>query len=216
LAEERSDIYNGKEKKAAREAMLCKWQRSWESPSEKGRWTYRLIKDGKPWFQRKHGEVSFHLCQVLTNHGCFNKYLRKYGKRGTDECAHCGSSPDSAEHAVFLWDAWYHWRREACVYLEVDQLTPDNIVGIMLESKRKWLRIENLLTKIMMCREEEERRVQHGSLVQTVWSRIQGREVSRTDAENTTSKPMHVSRGRLVQETGLGRQNNNKKPTAIK
>lgn len=61
LAEERSDLYNGAEKNATREAMLCKWQRSWESPSECGRWIFRLIKDVRPWFQRKYGEVSFHL-----------------------------------------------------------------------------------------------------------------------------------------------------------
>lgn len=162
LAEERTDIYNGTEKKAAREAMLSKWQRSWESPSECGRWNFRLMQDVRPWFLRKHGEVSFHLCQVLTNHGCFNEYLRKYGKRETDECAHCEASPDSAERAVFSCDAWHLWRREACVYLEVDQLTPENIVGLMLESKEKWLRIEQLLTKIMSCREEKERQVQRG------------------------------------------------------
>lgn len=137
LAEERTAIYNGAEKKAVREEILRKWQNSWASPSEKGRWTFRLIKDVRTWFRRTHGEVSFHLSQVLTNHGCFNEYLHKYGKRETNECAHCGATPDSAEHAVFLCDAWYHWRREACVYLEVDQLTPDNIIDTMLESKNK-------------------------------------------------------------------------------
>lgn len=37
----------------------------------------------------------------------------------------------------------------------------------MLESKKKWLRIEHLLTKIMRCREEEERRVHTVEEVET-------------------------------------------------
>lgn len=160
LAEERMNLYSGLQKEAAREIALSKWQRSWEAPTQNGRWTFRLIKDVKPWIQRKHGEVSFHLSQVLTNHGCFNQYLMKYGKRETDECAHCGASPDSAEHAVFECDAWHHWRHEACIYLGVDQLTPDNMVSTMLVSKEAWTRVDELITKIMMRREAEERRLE--------------------------------------------------------
>jgi len=162
LAEERRSIYNGAEKEATRETLLTKWQQSWES-SEKGRWTYRLIKNVKPWFNRKHGEVSFPLCQVLTNHGCFNEYLQKYVKRDTNDCALCGARPDSAEHAVFSCDAWHHLRREACVYLGVDEIIPDNITDIMLTSKKSWSRIEELCTKVMMCREDIERKEQQGA-----------------------------------------------------
>jgi len=79
LAKERSNQYNGVERKTAIDIMLAGWQRSWEAPTEKGRWTYRLIREVKPWFERKHGEVSFHLSQVFTNHGCFNEYLKKWG-----------------------------------------------------------------------------------------------------------------------------------------
>jgi len=32
----------------------------------------------------------------------------------------------------------------------------------MLESKEAWHRVEKLLSRIMMCREEEERRALHG------------------------------------------------------
>jgi len=163
LAKERSNQYNGVERKTAIDIMLAGWQRSWEAPTEKGRWTYRLIREVKPWFERKHGEVSFHLSQVFPNHGCFNEYLKKYGKRETDECRHCGVRPDTADHAVFCCDAWFQWRRKACVYLKVEQLTLDNLVGIMLESKEAWIRVEQLLTRIMKCREEEEKRLaQHG------------------------------------------------------
>jgi len=50
-------------------------------------------------------------------------------------CAQCGISSDTAEHAFFQCDAWHHWRVEACVYLGVDELSPDNINQIMWTQK---------------------------------------------------------------------------------
>jgi hypothetical protein len=69
---------------------------------------------------------------------------------------------DSVEHAVFACDAWYHWRREACGYLGVDQLTPENLINLMLKSKESWRRIEELLTRIMKRGKEEAKRIQYG------------------------------------------------------
>ncbi|KAL4111952.1 hypothetical protein QTP88_015816 [Uroleucon formosanum] len=57
------------------------------------------------------------------------------------------------------------WLREACIYLEVDQLTPDNIVGIMLKSKDSWRKVEQHPTRIIRCR-EVERRLQHEGKLQ--------------------------------------------------
>jgi len=160
LAEERRNIYMGMDKREAREILLDSWQKAWDA-SEKGRWTHRLIGDVRSWYTRKHGEVPFHLTQFLTGHGCFGVYLNKYCNLATDECAQCGVSPDSPEHAIFQCDAWCRWRNEECVYLEVNDLTAENVVTIMLRSKASWDRICRLITRIMMTREEEERKIQH-------------------------------------------------------
>jgi len=69
-------------------------------------------------------------------------------------------APDDPEHAVFKCDAWHRWRREACVYLEVTELTAENVIGIMLESRTSWERVSQPFTKIMRKREEEERKIQ--------------------------------------------------------
>ncbi|CAI6354622.1 unnamed protein product [Macrosiphum euphorbiae] len=114
--------------------------------------------------QMVHGEVSYHLAQVLTGHGCFGTYLHKYCNQATDACAQCGTTPDTPEHAVFQCDAWHKWRTEACVYLEVDNITPENTTAIMLSSTNSWERVNSLFTRIMMCREREERRVQRGGV----------------------------------------------------
>lgn len=102
---------------------------------------------------------------MLTGHGCYNDYLFRFGKADTKVCFLCGATPDTAEHAVFECDAFYHSRRTACVYLGVDELTADNVVAIMLQSKVEWQRVSNLVWKIMTTRESEERRRQHATTV---------------------------------------------------
>jgi len=159
LATERRKIFEGTDKRVAREQLVVNWQEQWNAAGN-GRSTHRLIRDVAAWYRRKHGEVSYHLSQVLTGHGCFGKYLNKYCGLKTEVCAQCGETPDTPEHAAFKCDAWYRWRREACVYLEVTELTAENTVGIILESRTSWDRICQLFTRIMMCREEEERKIQ--------------------------------------------------------
>jgi len=58
LAEER--LNSGTDKVAAREQLMESWQHQWAN-SEKGRWTFRLIRDVGKWHRRNHGDVSFHL-----------------------------------------------------------------------------------------------------------------------------------------------------------
>jgi len=159
LAEERQLIHGGILKSVAKDRLMNRWQTAWES-SEKGRWTYRLIKELAPWMSRKHGEVSFHLSQVLTGHGCFGEYLLRFGKTDSDSCALCGAAPDCVEHAVFQCDAFHHWRTEACVYLGVEQLLPETLISLMLRSKADWQRISTLIGRIMVTRERDERRRQ--------------------------------------------------------
>jgi hypothetical protein len=156
LAEERKNVYNGMDAEVAHERLLEDWQQVWVV-AVNGRWTHRLIGDVGKWHKRKHGEMTFHMTQVLTGHGCFNAYLKRFGKSETDACAQCGASPDDAEHAVFRCDAWQRWRIEACVYLGVENLTPENVINVMLESSAAWARVERLFSRIMGIRETEDR-----------------------------------------------------------
>lgn len=42
------------------------------------------------WMNRPHSEMSFHLTQLLTGHGCFNWFLKRFGRAPSDGCSHCG------------------------------------------------------------------------------------------------------------------------------
>lgn len=95
---------------------------------------------------------------MLTGHGCFNDNLYRFRNSVIRLCSQCGTTPDTAEHAVavFKCDAFYHSRRMACTYLGVDRLTAENVLEVMLRSKEDWLRVSTLVTKIMTTREAEE------------------------------------------------------------
>lgn len=61
--------------------------------------------------QTKHGEVEYYLKQVLTGHGCFKTYLKKYHIRENDKCDYCGQT-DSPAHTIFECMRWKEVRTE--------------------------------------------------------------------------------------------------------
>ncbi|CAB0042137.1 unnamed protein product [Trichogramma brassicae] len=87
LVDERSRLYERSREDARggatsdeRAKTLEKWQTQW-SATTKGRWTHRLIPSIAAWIERRHGEVNYHLTQLLSGHGCFRSYLCRTKKR---------------------------------------------------------------------------------------------------------------------------------------
>jgi hypothetical protein len=156
LARERADIRSGLNKETAMNTLFNNWQNDWDISTD-GRWTYRLIPNVRRWVSRKFGEVTYHLTQVLSGHGCFAAYLNRFGIQESIVCEQCGAAPDDAEHGVFYCDAWANWRRMACIELGITELTPDNLVDIMMSSADGWAMVSDLIGRIMSTRESEER-----------------------------------------------------------
>ncbi|XP_043069495.1 uncharacterized protein [Drosophila bipectinata] len=67
----------------AKERSLTAWQDCWDA-STKGRWTHTLIPNLRRWVLRSHGQVVFYLTQVLSGHGCFGPYLKRFGHAEDD------------------------------------------------------------------------------------------------------------------------------------
>jgi hypothetical protein len=129
------------------EDIMSIWQRSWDN-SEKGRWTHTLILKIGPWINRKHEETDFHLTQILSGHGCFAEYLKRFGKLDSSDCWYCGNQVDDATHTIFACEAW-HSRRSRVETLIGKILNPENIVNTMLESKENWAMVAELINGIM-------------------------------------------------------------------
>uniref|UniRef100_A0AAG5DGZ9 Reverse transcriptase domain-containing protein n=1 Tax=Anopheles atroparvus TaxID=41427 RepID=A0AAG5DGZ9_ANOAO len=107
---------------AERQATLSMWQEEWdrdaadETASRYRVWTHRVLPDLVSWQTREHGEVNFHLCQVLSGHGFFRDYLHCMQFTSSPDCKQCPGVPETAEHAVFVcprFDAVRHqWRNK--------------------------------------------------------------------------------------------------------
>jgi hypothetical protein len=163
LVAERVRLWKGKTtgltRVEARKEIEAEWQRRWIEGG-KGEWTRQLIPQIERWARRKHGNVDFHLTQVLSGHGCFASFLKKIGKKNTDSCWYCPDR-DDAEHTLFRCPRWDGLR------LEVMQKTAEwpekeNLVDLMLRSKEDWEAIAGMARKIMRTKEADERRLESG------------------------------------------------------
>lgn len=139
---------------------LEKWSAWFVERPGKASWTKELVGPHLDrWIKRDHGEVSFHLTQLLTNHGCFNAYLAKIRKADTDICRHCEVEPDDARHTIFACSSWSEERQEMFRKLG-PPVTSENIVGKMLETKEKWCAVKEFAFVVMNKKEDRERRDQ--------------------------------------------------------
>lgn len=157
LADERSAVYENRQlgKKAARVELLREWQVRWQRDTGKANWTKTLIPDVGSWVSRKHGEVNYHLTQVFTGHGCFQEYLHRFKLSLTSSCPYCGLL-DTARHTIFECVKW-NVVREHTSEIAGEDITPVNVVRLMLSTKELWLAIEGMVVQIMKEKERDER-----------------------------------------------------------
>ena len=134
-------------RKIARAASLTRWQREWDN-SAKGRWTHRLIPRVECWINRRHGEVNFHLTQVLTGHGCFRRYLHRFGHARSPACPECEGVEETAEHVVFDCPRYERPRYDMLLACGRDT-NPDNLVRRMCRDVNIWNAVNTAVTQIV-------------------------------------------------------------------
>lgn len=157
LALERKRVHEGSAKRdKARELSFEAWKSRWRDAA-KGRWTHKLISDLLPWCKRNHGEMSFHLTQFLSGHGCFGTYLHKIGKEPLPKCHHCDSPSDDAEHTMFHCVAWADMRKALAELVSLPSLTIETAVPSMLSSAQAWQAWGRFASDVMKIKEEAER-----------------------------------------------------------
>lgn len=154
LATERALKYEGKDK--VREETLSMWQQRWDSAAG-GRWTHGLIGDLKPWCERKHGDLSYRLTQLLSGHGCFGDYLQRIGKEATAACCHCDSEHDDAEHTMLSCPAWAVPRSSLLITIGASSLDAGMVASSMLQSIDNWKAWEVFASNVIGAKEDAER-----------------------------------------------------------
>jgi hypothetical protein len=157
LVAERTRVYEeGRESRPdARKWLLQKWQERWQQ-TEKGAWTRKLIPRVKPWLERKHGELDFHLTQALTGHGCFAAFLHRIGKQQDEGCWYCGES-DDAEHTLFVCEKWDNERLSLMRKTTSWPPTTENFTDTLLQSGEDWNAVVVFVTRVLTEKEKHER-----------------------------------------------------------
>ncbi|PZC84344.1 hypothetical protein B5X24_HaOG205539 [Helicoverpa armigera] len=99
--------------------------------------------------------LSFRTTQMLTNHGCFGYYLHKVTRREpTPVCHQCGSSPDTAQHAIELCPAWDEQRNMLATYTGQDFSLP-NLVRVTIGSEAGWKAVDTFSEQVISQKEAE-------------------------------------------------------------
>lgn len=149
---EDTECYDGRSRrgirKTARLHSMSRWQQEWDT-TEKGRWTHRLIPDVSRWVSRKHGEINFHLTQFLSGHGCFRKYLHKFGHAESPLCPECGNLEETPEHVVFSCPR-FETARNVIITASGEDTTPENIVQRMCNDSNTWDVVSTAISQIMV------------------------------------------------------------------
>ncbi|CAB0039079.1 unnamed protein product, partial [Trichogramma brassicae] len=147
LADERARLYGRRREDAKDEerlATLSKWQEAWDR-SKKARWTHRLIPNIRVSIERRHGELNYHLTQLLTGHGFFKHHSRRYDHNQSAQCPVCPSSIENAEH-VFYHCPRFSEERERLHSLLYEVMTPENTTRLMLASKQQDDKVTTIAT----------------------------------------------------------------------
>jgi hypothetical protein len=116
-----------------------------------------MIPDIRPWLERKFGETSYHLTQVLTEHGCFQAYLHRIGKVDNDRCVYCVEK-DTPRHTIFECIKWNDIRSTTWEAIGRNSINPDKLVDTMSESSETWAALNKMICTIMKIKEADERK----------------------------------------------------------
>jgi len=150
-----------------RARVLAKWARELERavpPAGSGReWTRVLIPPGllSRWVSRSHGEMTYHLSQLMTGHGCFNWFLQRINRCPSVGCSHCGppdgygEAVDDAHHTLFRCEA-FRRERERLVDA-IGPFDPGGLVPKMLENPANWGAVSDFAREVMTAKESAER-----------------------------------------------------------
>ncbi|KAH8381754.1 hypothetical protein KR200_000661 [Drosophila serrata] len=131
-------------KSVARGMSYESWQAKWDA-SSKGRWTHRLIPNLVAWMQ------------VLSGHGCFRSYLKRFGHDDEDGCPECGPGVAEDVHHIVFECRRFDDERAALEEVAGAEIRVDTLVPLMMETPRMWEATATFSAKVLMALRVQER-----------------------------------------------------------
>lgn len=81
--------------------MYEEWRKHLEKLNTPGEYTkMAIVPRLENWMKHEAGSMTFHLTQLMTNHGCFARFLWKIGRRKNAICDFCKTQEDDAMHTL--------------------------------------------------------------------------------------------------------------------
>jgi len=168
--------------------VIQQWQVLWTSTT-KATWTRRVIPDVTRWWQYGPKEVSFHMAQALTGHGCFQHYLWKKCRTDSPACPHCPAETDDVEHTVFVCAFWCGERKELEESLG-RPVAPEDVTEILCGPMPAELPTELPLRGRILAA-AERRRAQFTQMVESIMGSKEELERARQQAIAAAAAPAH-------------------------
>jgi hypothetical protein len=142
---------------AARLVMVARWKERLAQPSAGLRTIQAVRPVLEQWLDRSHGALTFRLTQVLSDHGCFGRFLRRIRREESARCHHCDSCPEErAQHTLEECPAWDGERRTLCATVGHDLSLP-TIIRSIVGSDRAWRAVLAFCETVMEVKEAAER-----------------------------------------------------------
>ena len=110
----------------------------------------------KSWVTRKWGQVSHQMCQFLSGHGCFMKYVEANGKENKRYIHTVILKMIRSILTLFHCHKWDDERNDLQEKLH-SKLQVENFVDKMLGSEENWEMVEKFIRKIIAQKEKDER-----------------------------------------------------------
>ncbi|KAH8394322.1 hypothetical protein KR215_004427, partial [Drosophila sulfurigaster] len=110
----------------------------------------------KEWTPRSHGQMNFYLTQAISGHGCFRRYLFRFGHNTAEECPACfPTAVEDAEHVIFQCGRYATLRQQLTDVIG-ERLTVSTLVPLMLVLFINWTLISQFVAAVMI----EQRRAE--------------------------------------------------------
>jgi len=140
---------------------LCNlWRAQLERPNTPGEYTkLAIVPQMDAWLAHDSGSMSFHITQLMTGHGCFNRFLWRIGKRDSAACDFCDVGEDDATHTLKFCSMWNMQRERLREKLGLNaDFSLGEIVDPIIVGKEAWTAFSAFAEDVMCKKEEEERR----------------------------------------------------------
>ncbi|KAJ0169221.1 hypothetical protein K1T71_015281 [Dendrolimus kikuchii] len=131
-------------------SMIAVWSQELDNPAAYGGYTVDAIRPQlTEWVNRTSGTLTFRTTQILTGHGCFDKYLyRTVGCLPSPDCRQC-DAPDTALHTLVQCAAWAPQRFELETHI-------DSLASFFYNNKNLYIMHQNIAglinkTNVLTC-----------------------------------------------------------------